>query len=288
MTGTKAASLQIGGLRTLAARRPLTTFLLAGLFIIWPVAWLIPLSAHDVVPGFGEWLLSPLIILYFLIVVGIIWAAEGKTGVLAFLARIVRWRFGIGWWVAIAAGLPALAICFNLALGASFRTEGLGEVLLRQAWAAVVTGMLLVNLWEEAVWAGFLQTRLERTRRILPAAWLAAIPFVIIHIPLQFVGAFDLASVAIGILALFIFALFFRPMMAFALRGSGDSLLAVGLFHAVFNITSSPTGLVAALTPGVDPVGSTLFATVVMTVGMGLAVRTKLSRAYRLEVLEAR
>src|SRR3712207_8363689 len=77
--------------------------------------------------------------------------------------------------------------------------------LFRSGVLSVVTAVLLVHLWDETVWAGFFQGRLEQRHGFLPAAALTAVPFAAVHLPLSFTG--DLAP---GRLALSIGGLFLR------------------------------------------------------------------------------
>src|SRR4029453_6808590 len=50
------------------------------------------------------------------------WAANGRPGVIGLVKRIARWRFGIGWWLAVLAGLPVLTVIFTLILGGSLES----------------------------------------------------------------------------------------------------------------------------------------------------------------------
>src|SRR3712207_9266545 len=68
--------------------------------------------------------------------------------------------------------------------------------LFRSGVLSVVTAVLLVHLWEETVWAGFFQGRLERRHGFLPAAALTAVPFAAVHLPLAFIG--DLTARGLG------------------------------------------------------------------------------------------
>jgi uncharacterized protein len=43
---------------------------------------------------------------------------------------VFRWRFGIGWWLVVLFGLPVIALLLGVAV-------------------------VVINLWEETVWAGF-------------------------------------------------------------------------------------------------------------------------------------
>src|SRR3712207_9396891 len=69
--------------------------------------------------------------------------------------------------------------------------------LFRSGVLSVVTAVLLVHLWEETVWAGFFQGRLERRHGFLPAAALTAVPFAAGHPPLTFTG--DLPGRGVGL-----------------------------------------------------------------------------------------
>lgn len=44
-------------------------------------------------------------------------------------------------------------------------------------------GFFLINIWEEATWAGFFQTHLERRHNFFLAAALTGLPFTAVHMP---------------------------------------------------------------------------------------------------------
>jgi membrane protease YdiL (CAAX protease family) len=71
-----------------------------------------------------------------------------------------RWRFGIGWWLVLLFGLPMIALLLGLTFGGLLQTVDLGLVLIKQL-SSIVLAVVVINLWEETVWAGFLQTRLR-------------------------------------------------------------------------------------------------------------------------------
>jgi hypothetical protein len=50
------------------------------------------------------------------------WAADGRPGVVSLFRRIVRWRFGVAWWLAVLAGLPVLTVVSTLILGGSLES----------------------------------------------------------------------------------------------------------------------------------------------------------------------
>src|SRR3712207_7667060 len=48
------------------------------------------------------------------------------------------------------------------------------------------SNFVIINLWEETAWTGVLQTRLERRHNWFVAALLVAVPFAVVHVPLEF------------------------------------------------------------------------------------------------------
>ena len=212
------------------------------------------------------------------------WAADGRQGIVSLFKRIARWRFGIGWWFAVLAGLPVLTVVFTLILGGSL--ESIDPVrLFWEQLRLLLINFILVNLWEETAWAGVVQTRLERRHNIFVAAALTAVPFGFIHLPLAFLSDITIASVLISLAAYILLGLFLRPLVGVVLRGSRDSLLAAGLMHSVFNRTNNDNGIAAALLNGQLYRLGILIAVVVLIAALALlAGRRRLSRAYRLEL----
>jgi hypothetical protein len=151
--------------------------------------------------------------------------------------RVARWRFGVGWWLAVLAGLPVLTVVFTLILGGSLESIDPVDLFWDQLRLLLIN-FILVNLWEETAWAGVMQTRLERRHNIFVAAALTAVPFGLIHLPLAFLSEITIASVLISLAAYILLGLFLRPLIGVVLRGSRDSLLAAGLMHSVFNRTN--------------------------------------------------
>jgi membrane protease YdiL (CAAX protease family) len=89
--------------------------------------------------------------------------------------RAVRWRFGIGWWLAVLAGLPVLTV-----IHADVRQlAGINPpvTLFWDQLRLLLINFILVNLREETAWAGVMQTRLERRHNIFVAAALTAVLF---------------------------------------------------------------------------------------------------------------
>ena len=274
-------------LRGLVASRPLITFLILYFLSAWPMMWSLPLSAHGISPWdkIGKYAPLAVTVLMLACALFVIWAQEDIKGIRRYIARIFRWRFSLLWWVLALFALPAAAIVCSLALGNGIRTENLETVFFASIWG-MVKGLLAINLWEEAVWMGFFQTRLERRHNIVVAALITAVPFSAAHLPLQFMGEISWGNVLSGFLVLCLAAVVFRLLLALSLRGAGDSVLAVGVTHAMFNQVSQSGGILATLSPKADPGLCAVMALVVALPILWWFARGKLSRAYRMDVLE--
>jgi membrane protease YdiL (CAAX protease family) len=208
------------------------------------------------------------------------WAVEGRAGVRRLLSRMVRWRVGVAWWLAVLIGLPVLTVAIALLLGATARTVDPIELVVGQLGLLAVN-FALVNIWEEAAWAGLLQSRLERHHNILVAALLAAVPFGFAHWPLAFFGEVTFGSATVALAAYVALGVVFRPMLAVFLRGTGDSVLLVALLHSVFNRTNNDNGIAASLLDGDERHLAMLIAVIALTAATGVLIRRRLGRAQR-------
>jgi uncharacterized protein len=77
-----------------------------------------------------------------------------------------------------------------------------------------------------------------------------------------------------------------RPMLAVFRRGTGDSLLLVGLLHSVFNRTNNQNGIAATLLEGDARQLAMLIAVVLLTGVAAVVVRSRLGRQYGAELPE--
>ena len=263
-------------LRGRVARRPLTAFLVLVAVVGWPLMSVPALTAHGVLPG-GPLPQEPFALGVTLLVMlpAALWVtavADGRPAVRALLRRAVQWRFGAGWWAAVLLALPVLTLAVGVAAGQGVRTGDLLATLASGA-LSVVTAVLLVHLWEETVWAGFFQGRLERRHGFLPAAALTAVPFAAVHLPLTFIG--DLTPGGVGLAAggLLVLGVLMRLLVGATVRGATGSLLAAGVVHASFNASNNEGNLVDDLLGGGQPTLYAIVAAVLFTAGALLAVR---------------
>jgi CAAX protease family protein len=174
-------------------------------------------------------------------------------------AGLVRWRMPLRWWVAALSPLGFLAVALAAgaaagqlpAAGAFGRYTGLPAVgvLGVAALALVVNGF-----GEETGWRGFLLPLLQKRVGALEAALVIAPLWALWHLPFFFLlasyrgfGPLELVGFLIGITSGSI-------VLTWLYNGSGGSILAVAVWHTLYNLTTATTageGIVA-------PVVSTL------------------------------
>jgi uncharacterized protein len=267
-----------GGLRSRVARHPLSAFLVLVAVVGWPLMSVPALTTHGVLPG-GPLPQEPFALGTTLLVMlpAALWVtavADGRPAVRALLRRAVRWRFGAGWWASVLLALPVLTLAVGVAAGQGLQTGDLLPALASGAFS-VVTAVLLVHLWEETVWAGFFQGRLEQRHGFLPAAALTAVPFAAVHLPLAFIGDLTAARVGLAVGALFVLGVVLRLLVGATVRGAAGSLLAAGFVHASFNASNNEGNLVDDLLGGGQPSLYAIVAAVLFTAGALVAVRDR-------------
>ncbi|HEX8518672.1 MAG TPA: CPBP family intramembrane glutamic endopeptidase [Pseudonocardia sp.] len=281
----------VSAVRAWTVRRPLTAFLIIVFGLAYPLMAVPVLAVHRVIPGGGVVARLPvppdefaglLLALGALLPAGlyVTWAVEGRPGVRRLVSRLVRWRVGTGWWLAVLLGLPVLTVGFALLLGDTARSADPVDLVVSQV-GLLAANFALVNIWEEAAWAGVFQSRLERRHNVFVAALLTAVPFGFVHWPLAFFGDVTVGSAAVALLAYLTLGVIFRPMLGVFLRGTRDSVLLVALLHSVFNRTNNGNGIAAGLLDGDGRQVAVLVAAVVLTGVTALVLRRRLGRAER-------
>lgn len=277
--GTEVAGSGHRSVRAFTAERPLTTFLVLVFGIGWAVLTLPILAHYDVLPGkdvpIEVYALTTTLLVLLPSALWVTSVVDGRAGVRALLGRALRWRFSPVWYLAILVGLPALSVLAGVVGGASLSTADLASSILGQL-VQVLLAALIINIWEETAWAGFFQTRLEQRHSLLVAAALTAIPFAGIHLPLLLVDDQNLLT---GYGRLVLLGVLVRLMMGVTLRATGDSVLAVGLLHSVFNQTNNASGILGdLLVTGVDRQIFVVAAAALFTGLVALAARGRLGR----------
>ena len=289
-----ATTTRTRGFRGWVARRPLTAFLVLAFAGIYPMMSLPILASHGLIPGSAlldrlpmapDELAGLLLTMFGLLpaTLYVTWAAEGREGLRRLGSRMVRWRIGAGWWLLVVAGLPGLTVGTAMLLGDPFTTVDPIRFGVTQL-GLLAANFLLVNLWEETAWAGFLQTRLERRHNLLVAALITAVPFGFAHWPLAFFGEVTVASAALGLVPYLVLGAIFRPLIGVFLRGSRDSVLLVALLHSFFNRTNNENGIAAGLLDGDARALAMPIAVLALTAVTAVVIRRRLTRAHRAEL----
>lgn len=281
----------INTLRRLATRNPIALYLTIVFGLGYPLMFVPWLAARGIIPGGSlpamvgldtEKASALLMVILALFPAALIVSAleGGRPAVKALLARAAIWRIGAGWWALVLLALPVTTIILALILGDRFRPPTLAT--LGAELGGFVAGFLLVNLWEEMSWAGFMQTRLERRHNLYAAAAITAVPFAAIHMPLQVInGVTDPVALATGFALLAVLAVVVRSFFGLVMRGAGNSLLAVGISHTMFNRSNNTDGIAARLLEGNHRQVAALLATALLTVVLGVMLRRRAGPAER-------
>ena len=218
----------------LVQRHPLASFLVLTYAISW-LLWIPLVVSGGGTPtgmGFVVALLGSLVPSAVAIV--LIAVLHGKTGVRKLLRRLLMWRIGVGWWVAVV-------LLSTLALGAVGLSVLLGGDT--PALAVTIPGVVFLLVFsifpgsaggEEIGWRGFALPHLQRARSALGASVVLGVVWGIWHLPLYLLGtdnrplhlfpAWVVLTVAMSII------------LSWMYNGTGGSLLIVILFHATANL----------------------------------------------------
>lgn len=281
----------MNGLQALARRHPIALYLAIVFGFGYPFMLLWVLAGRGALPGAElptkigldvEKAAALMMVILALFPAALIVSAleGGRPAVLALLRRMAIWRIGAGWWAFVLLALPATTVVIALILGDTLRPPTAGT--LGAELGGFLAGFLAVNLWEESSWAGFMQTRLERRHNLYVAALLTAIPFAAIHMPLQLLhGSPSVLSLLGNFLLLTVLAVVVRSFFGLVLRGAGNSLLAVGVAHTIFNRSNNSDGIAARLLEGGHRQVAALLATLLLAVTLGVIQRRRAGPAER-------
>lgn len=212
--------------------RPLVIFAA----IAVPVGWLL-LSAYQALgPPQEPFVLGVLILGLVVPALALTVRQHGGRGVRELLGDAIKLPRPL-WWAPLAIlGLPVLV------WGSAFLVGGAqpmtAELLLNTA-ILFLTSALIINIWEEMVWTGFVQRRAMARWGLVGGSLVTALLFAAIHFPLAFDGAATPGQVGLGVGILVGTGIGLRLLIARMDVWSGRSLLTIGLLHGSFNATSA-------------------------------------------------
>lgn len=132
----------------------------------------------------------------------------------------------------VPVGTAAVGALLGVGTGLS------GSFVVSLALANVLSSVVIVNLWEEMAWAGFVQRRATARWGYVGGSVVTALLFTGVHLPLSLYGADGVGDVALNVAAMVVAGLGMRLLIgAFDSWGRG-SILALALIHATFNASS--------------------------------------------------
>jgi CAAX protease family protein len=226
--------------------RTISRYVFLAYLLSW-VCWLPILLAHRVV-HVGGWP-THLPGLWGPALAAIITAAlAGRGRVRALVARMLHWRIGAWWLVALSPLVPlAIGLVVNPPDPADlWRINGF------PMWGTVGVLALLVlvnGLGEETGWRGYLQPALQRRMRPLFAMLVVALVWAGWHAPL-FAVMDGYRGFGAGTLVGFVIGLASGAIVLGWLYNRTGSVLAAAVWHATYNLasaTNAARGLTAAL-----------------------------------------
>ena len=224
-------------LRRLVARRPVLAFLV----MAYAIAWTIQLAAFQLGLSFrvgsSIGMIFGLALPAFLVTA----ATSGKAGVLDLLGRVFRWRVAVKWYLVTILGLPAATLLVASAFLGLAPLQALAE-----KWPLIFTifvpelllAVLLIQIFEEIGWTGFLQDTLQERHRPLLASIMVAPAFALFHLMSNLLEAPQIIMVFVLVAVQAIVSIFFRVVIMWVYNGTGRSVLIVALFHSSFNSVS--------------------------------------------------
>lgn len=191
---------------------------------------------------------------------------HGKRGVRRLLARLVKWRVGLRWYLVVLL-LPLLV---PLALGASILLGGRTPTVDSSLIGILVMFVFSIfpgsALGEELGWRGFALPHLQDSRSALTAAVVLGPLWGSWHLPLWLTGNESHPLILFPVFVLS--AIPMSVLLAWIYNSTGGSLLLVVLFHATANLPV--TVLIAPL--GIDMFQPFLIFTALLIIVAGVVV----------------
>jgi membrane protease YdiL (CAAX protease family) len=173
-------------------------------------------------------------------------ATEGREGVGRLLRRFVLWRVGLGWYLFVLIGIPAILVLSVIVLpGALGSFQGLATLSLLPLLGLSVYAFFLGGpLGEEPGWRGFALPRLQALHGPLVGSLILGVMWGLWHLPLFFTPWNELTTlnVVVYVLATICLSLIYT----WVFNNTKGSLLIAILLHWSFDVATVP---VASLFP---------------------------------------
>ena len=173
-------------------------------------------------------------------------ATEGREGVGRFLRRFVLWRVGLGWYLFVLIGIPAILVLSVIVLpGALGSFQGLATLsLLPLLGLSVYVFFLGGPLGEEPGWRGFALPRLQALHGPLVGSLILGVLWSLWHLPLFFTPWNELTTLNVVVYVLATTCL--TIIYTWVFNNTKGSILIAILLHWSFDVATVP---VASLFP---------------------------------------
>jgi uncharacterized protein len=221
-------------LSSLIQHHPLASFFVLAYAMTWLLWTPLVVSGGGSPTGFGVVLAGLGSLVPSAVAIALVALLYGKAGVRTLLRRLLIWRVGVGWWLAVLSlsTLPLGAVGLSVLLGGDAPDV-----------ADTIPGIVLLFLFsifpgsaggEELGWRGFALPHLQAARSALGASVVLGVVWGVWHLPLYLTGAEGrpLSLFAPWVLVTVALSIFLTWMY----NGTGGSLLIVVLFHAAINL----------------------------------------------------
>ena len=277
-------------LRGWIATHPVAGFLV----ILYPITWILFLPAVLGKSGFG---VIPVDIPYqvsvllatFLGLTSVAFLvtriADGKEGTRALRRHYYQFRAAPQWYLGAIFGPPIVLLVADFLIHGPSVFAAIGNNFTKIPTAfllQVLLFALLINLWEEGAWVGFMTARLQPRVGPFWASVLVAPCFGFVHFPLFFIagglGPDHIQPSQFLMYAFFLligFSVQVRILATWLFNSTGGSLPVVALFHSSMDATSSVAVLALFFQPGGDS-GWLYIGFAVIAVLLVVATRGKL------------
>jgi uncharacterized protein len=264
--------------RTKPDGRTAVLFFVLSFVLSWAWAW--PWAVSDVVVTRGDgWpthvpaLLGPAVAAFLVTA-----RVNGRRGVWSLLARMGRWHFPLRWWAVtlsppafLAVALLVQAVIGDLPAPSGFgRYTGLPGVGVLGVTVLVV---VLNGFGEETGWRGVAVPALLPRLGPLGAALVIAPVWALWHLPYFFLLQSYQSFNALTIIGFLVGLAYGSVVLTWLYLGTGGSILAVAIWHGLFNMATATDG-------ATNIIASTVSA---LVIALGVVVSPRLRRMLRTE-----
>src|SRR5215218_2686778 len=248
MSATTAAPqpAAVSPLRGLLIRHPLVSFFTLAYALTWLAwsPWYLSRAGVGLLPfdgeGISDYLNTVALIvgptLSAFIMTG---ATEGRGGVRHLLRRIVLWRVGLGWYLFVLLGIPAIILLSTVFLPgalASFEASAVPSTLFLYVVAGPVFLFIGGPVFEEIGWRGFALPRLQRLHGPLVGSIVLGALWGLWHLPLFLIPSWDTPHGSLPEVALFvILAVSIAVVLTWVFNNTKGSVLLAILAHGSIN-----------------------------------------------------